>query len=898
MTVDGNDKNISKDNKKNEKTTYTYNEALEASIKYFNDNEMAARIFLDKYALRNEKDEIVEKTPEDSHWRIANEFARIEAKKFKKPLTAKQIFSYLDHFSKIIPQGSPMSGIGNPYQVVSLSNCFVLPSPLDSYAGICKTDEELVQISKRRGGVGTDIANLRPANAPTRNAARTSTGTIPFMSRYSNSIREVGQNGRRGAEMMTQSIHHPESVILWDPETDGEVFVTQIRDKDIGNFDISSVNYNPKKPDFATVKYDRTKVTGANISLRLTDEFLNAVVTGEKYEQRWPIEKNPNSPPSISKMVDARKVWDKIIYSAWQTAEPGVLFWDNIIKESVADCYKDFGFQTLSTNPCGEIPLSAYDSCRLLVLNLFGFVKNPYTKDAYFDYKEFYETAQIAQRLMDDLVDLEEECILKIIQKVKSDPEPDDVKFRELNLWNNVLEACRSGRRTGTGITALGDTIAACNVGYGTKDGINMTDRIYQTLKFACYQSSIDMAKELGAFPVWDHELEKDNPYLLRIKNEALVLNDVYGKHTSLEDEKGQTITIINGHELWSEMKKYGRRNIALLTTAPVGTMSNLAKLLSFYGTSSGIEPEFDITPYTRKKKGNPGDQNFRSDSVDGNGDHWMHFEVRCSALKDWMQVTGETDYKKSPWFENCANDLDWTLRVRLQAAAQKHVDHSISSTVNLPNDVTVEKVKEIYETAWKAGCKGITVYRDGCRSGVLVREQEKKDVIAKTQPVRRPSSLPCDVHHIKVKGTDYFVMVGKYKGEPYEVFAGANGFIERGVKTGEITKQSRGHYLAKLDDGSEVKNIAEYISDEEEAVTRLASTALRHGTDINFVTHQLEKVRGDMQGFAKAMSRALKKYIPDGSKVAGESCAECGGNLVRQEGCVKCSICQWTKCS
>lgn len=888
---------------------YSYEEAMIASTQYFKGNELAAKVFLDKYALRDNDDNLVEATPDQMHRRIAKEFARIEKKKFKTPLTEEYIYSLLENFGKIIPQGSPMYGIGNQHQIISLSNCFVIPSPEDSYAGICKADEELAQIAKRRGGDGVDIATLRPSGSVTHNAARTSTGTIPIMGRYSNTIREVGQNGRRGALMISTSIHHPESVIPWDSAKDGEEFMTTIKDKDYGEFEISSKFYNPKRIDFATCKYDKTKVTGANISIRLSDEFLNAAVAGKKFEQRWPID---SKNPTVSKMIDARACWEKIIYSAWRTAEPGVLFWDNIIRESPADCYAAQGFRTISTNPCGEIPLSAYDSCRLLVLNLFAFVKNPFTKDAYFDFEEFYKIAKVAQRLMDDLVDLEEECILKVIAKVESDPEAADVKVRELNLWQNVLIACRNGRRTGTGITALGDTIAALNKEYGGFEGINMTEQIYKTLKFAAYESSIDMAEEIGAFPVWNHEQEKDNAFLNRIKEEFC---DLGRSNLSIEAAR----KFISGAALWERMKKVGRRNIALLTTAPTGSVSLLTKLVNTFGSSSGIEPQFDITPYTRKKKGNPGDKNFRSDSVDQNGDHWMHFEVYCSSLQDWKDITGETDYKKSPWWGNCANNLDWKKRVELQAAAQKHVDHSISSTVNLPSDVTYEKVMEIYEAAWKSGCKGITVYRDGCRSGVLVRKTETKkelteaDIdlygeflkatigkgVPRTNAPKRPQNLPCDVHHIKVKGEDYFILVGLLGGDPYEVFAGKNGFIPKAAKVGTLMKMKRGHYKLILDDGTEISSVAEHINDEEEAITRMASMSLRHGVDIAYLVHQLEKVNSkeDMSAFYKALCRALKKYIKEGVKISGDECPECKGILVRESGCAICKSCGWSAC-
>jgi ribonucleotide reductase alpha subunit len=546
---------------------------------------------------------------------------------------------------------------------------------------------------------------------------------------------------------------------------------------------------------------------------------------------------------------------------------------------------------------CGEIPLSAYDSCRLLLLNLFGFVKNPFTKDAYFDYAEFYKVTQVAQRLMDDLIDMEEEAIMGIIEKIQNDPESEAIKCRELSLWQNILDACRNGRRTGTGITALGDALAAMGIAYGSDYGIEVTETIYKTLKFGAYRASVDMAKELGPFKVWDHELEKDNPILNRIKDEIILLND----DSSTETEHLLRVKKILGSEIWNDMKKYGRRNIALLTTAPAGSVSLETQ------TSSGIEPQFMIDPYTRRKKGNPGDVNFRSDFVDQSGDHYMEFEIYPPKVAEWMRITGETDINKSPWRGSCAGEIEWTQRVKLQAAAQRHVDHSISSTLNLPHDVTVEKVDEIYRTAWKAGCKGITIYRDGCRTGVLVKKDEKKDaVIQKTNAPKRPIELPCDVYHIKAKGEEYFVLVGTLgeKKEPYEVFAGKNGMIAKSVKSGVVTKRSRGKYDAVFDDGNEIKNVADFLSDEEEAVTRMVSTALRHGADVTFVVHQLEKTKGSLIGFAKAMARALKNYVPDEDRQkqqdTGEICPQdgCGGKIVRSDGCYYCVSCGYSKCS
>lgn len=754
--------------------TYTYQQALDASLNYFNGDELASRVFCDKYALRNNNDEILEDIPEKMHWRIANELARIESKKFNKPLSNQDIFNYLDKFKKIIMQGSPMFGIGNPYHFVTLSNCYVLETPLDSYGGIHKTDEQLSQISKRRGGCGIDISHIRPTNTVVNNSSRTSTGIVPFMRRFSNSIREVGQGGRRGALMITISVHHPQIL------------------------------------DFASIKRDKNEVTGANISIKLTDEFLNAVDKDLEYEQRWPVD---SKNPKISIKVKAKDVWKKIIENAHNMAEPGLLFWDTIIKESPADCYSNQGFETISTNPCchavskdvfvktkdgykeikkitsndliwvtdaftekwakttgyfksgisdiyevefysgekfyitqnhklavhggygeifnlvelkdllpgqlilkddgeydsiksikyysteevgcinvpdfgffvtksgiisgnSELPLSILDSCRLAVINLYNYVENKFTDKAKFNFEQFFNDSKILQRLMDDLVDLELEHIDRIINKIKKDPEPEDIKTRELELWERIKYACKNGRRTGSGITALADTLAALNIKYGSEESIKKVNKIYKTLKLASYWSSVEMAKELGAFPIWNHDLEKNNPFLLRIKD---------------EDE-----------ELWKEMKRYGRRNIALLTTAPTGSVSIEAQ------SSSAIEPLFQIG-YTRRKKITHEDKNARIDFVDNVGDKWQEFVIYHPRIKDWMDITGETDVKKSPWFGCCAEDLNWTDRVKLQAAAQKHIDHAISSTLNLPENVSVNKVAEIYEEAWKSGC-----FRDG----------------------------------------------------------------------------------------------------------------------------------------------------------------------------------------
>lgn len=817
-------------------TKYSYKEAFDASVSYFGGDELAAKVFVDKYALRKRDDNsLLEKTPDDMHWRIANEIARIERKKgFTKPYLPSEVFDFLKGFHRMIPQGSPMYGIGNKEQYVTLSNCYVIDSPEDSYGGIHNTDEQISQISKRRGGTGLDISHLRPDGSATQNSSRNSTGIIPFMERFSNSIREVGQDGRRGALMITISVHHPQVL------------------------------------DFANVKKDLTKVTGANISVRLSDEFLNAVMKDELYEQRWPIE----GTPVISRMVRAKDVWDEIIKNAHGMAEPGLLFWDNIIRNSPADCYSSFGFKTVSTNPCSELPLSVLDSCRLLLLNLFTYVNNPFKEDAYFDYARFYQDAQIAQRLMDDIVDLEIEAVERIIDKLESDPEPYHIKSREINLWTRVRQNCINGRRTGTGTTALGDTIAALGLKYGSDESLKVSEKIYQVLKFGCYKSSIDMAEELGPFPIFNGKLESECLFFQRFKNEYVELNDGL---------------ILSGKDLIISMNKVGRRNIALLTSAPAGSASIEAQ------TSSGIEPVYSLIMY-RSKKGNPGDEHFRVDRTDANGDSWMEFKVYHPKLKMWMDITGETDEEKSPYFGSCADDLDWKKRVELQATINRHVDHAISSTINLPSDVGVDKVAEIYETAWKLGCKGITVYRDGCRAGVLNKEATKK------KEDGRPRSLPCDIHHITVQGKQYFVLVGLDEDDkPYEVFAGKNGVLDKAIKRGAILRKKKGFYqLVSEDDAKDIllAPVTATCDEHEEIITRLTSLNLRGGTDIHLIVQQLEKVDGQLNGFAKSVARTLKRYIKEGTIEHGESCPSCGGaNIIRQEGCITCKDCGWSKC-
>jgi ribonucleotide reductase alpha subunit len=1132
---------------------YTYDEAYKNSLGYFNNDSLAAKVFVDKYALRDNLNNILEDTPEKMHRRLAKEFARIEGKKFLNPLSEDKIFSLFDKFRYIVPQGSPMFGIGNDYQICSISNCYVLEEPEDSYSGILNIDEQLVNISKRRGGVGISLDNLRPKDTPTTNAAKSSTGIVSWMERYSNSIREVGQHGRRGALMLTLSVHHPDIV------------------------------------DFATIKNDNTKVTGANISVKLSKEFLDAVKSDSLYEQRW---ESKDGKLKISRMVSAKEIWKIIIHSAWLRAEPGLLMWDNIINEGVADLYeeyrsictnpcqpswakvltkdgikefkdidigteiwskegwtkvinkwstginkvykyttnasifygtedhrllsnnekikakeaesidifsgpeisnqniniqdvmdglvigdgtyhkasdlivlyignddsdyfnseikkliiehrtgiddKSYSIQTTITNEelprlpnrkiperfltknricgflrglysangsvcdnritlksscldlieqvqlmlnsigirsyytinkpkkvtfdngeylckqsydlnitidkdkfvrnigfiqnyknekiklnkgykpaketfditsvqliseeetfditvdnkshtywtqgcnvsnCSEISLSALDSCRLLCLNLFSYVVNPFTDRAYFDYALFYEHSQIAQRLMDNLVDLESEKIDKIIAKIESDPEPVSVKAKELEMWRKIQKFNNEGRRTGLGITALGDTLAALNISYGSEGSIATTGIIYNTLKLGAYRASVDMAKELGPFKIWNSEIEKNSSFLNRFKNEYIDRSIPNFDNTEIFN----AVKPIFGKEIYDDMQKYGRRNIALITTAPTGSVSCLTQ------TSSGIEPIFMIG-YTRRKKVNPNDKNVRIDFVDENGDSWQEFTIYHPKVNLWMEITGKTDITESPWYNCCAEEINWINRVKLQAAAQKHVCHAISSTINLPEDISEEKVAEIYQSAFENGLKGITVYRKNSRSGVLV--ETKKEV--KTEKYQqRPKTLNCDIHNISVNKDKYTVIVGLLDNKPYEVFC-VHGFIEK-HKHGKITKKAKGQYIVTVEDKDII--LSNYLEDDtQNALLRLISTCLRHGADILFVVEQLQKTEGSFMAFNKCIARALKKYINDGSN-SSEKCS-CGSELIYQEGCLICKSCGYSKCS
>lgn len=823
-----------------------YEQALEQSIEYFDGDELAAKVFLDKYALRDASGEILEMTPEDMHRRMAKEFARIEKSKFKTPMTEDEIFALFDRFKWIVPQGSPMFGIGNNYQVCSLANCYVVDSPVDSYAGILRVDEHLAQISKRRGGVGVDLSTLRPVGSTVLNAARTSTGVPSWMERFSNTIREVGQSGRRGALMETIDVAHP---------------------------DIE---------EFITIKNDNTKVTGANISVRLSDEFMQAVETKSKFRLRFPVDAKEGE-EKVVRWVDAIELWNKIIHNAWLRAEPGILFWDKITSYNAVDCYGDDGFTTISINPCGELALPKWDSCRLMVLNLFSYVDNPFTKNATFNFDLLREHAIIIQRLMDDMVDLELEKIDQILAKIQRDGEPADIKRTEKMMWEAIKRKCSDGRRTGVGVTAEGDAIAGMGLKYGSPKSISLVEEIHKTIMVGSFRSSVDMARELGAFPVWNWDKEKDSEFLYTIKE---------------CDPK-----------LYSDIRKYGRRNIANLTIAPTGTVSLLTQ------TTSGIEPLFTLDPYIRRKKINPNDDSTRTDYIDQNGDHWQEFKVYHPKVKMWMDITGIDDVEKSPWFGSCANDINWVSAIKLQATAQKYIDHSISKTVNLPNNVTEDEVAKIYRAAWKYGCKGATVYRDGCRSGVLIREggeeiEEETRGIAKVDAPKRPKELDAEAHVLTVKGHQFYVVVGLYGNDPYEIFTGENHVpldndgelsyvpvIPKNNMKGKLVKISRGKYAF-------VHGTKEYVltsvsrDDTVDALCRQLSASLRHGVDVQYVVHQLEKTKGDMFSFSKALARTLKKYIQNGSKVSGETCSNCGNDSIeRQDGCMVCKSCGSSKC-
>lgn len=839
-----------------EPKVYNYDDAYNASLKYFGGDELAARVWVSKYALKNSNGDIFELTPEDMHHRIAAEIARIE-KKYPNPVSEDEIFFYLKDFKYIVPQGSPMSGIGNHYQVGSLSNCFVigLDGNPDSYGGVIRIDEEQVQLMKRRGGVGHDLSHIRPAGSPVKNSALTSTGLVPFMERYSNSTREVAQGGRRGALMLTVSIKHPDS----------EAFIY--------------------------AKLDQGKITGANVSVRITDEFMNAAINNEKFTQCFPIDCQS---PLVAHEIEASKLWTKIIHNAWKSAEPGVLFWDTIIRESVPDCYADLGFKTISTNPCGEIPLCPYDSCRLLAINLYSYVVNPFTPDAYFDFDLFKVHVAKAQRIMDDIIDLEKEKIDTIIQKIDSDPEPEEVKSTERHLWEKIRTKTLKGRRTGVGTTAEGDMLAALGFKYGTPEATDFSVSVHKALCLAAYKSSVDMAQERGAFEIFDADREKNNPFINRIKEAD--------------------------PELYDKMKKYGRRNIACLTIAPTGTTSLMTR------TTSGIEPVF-LPAYKRRRKVNPSDENIRIDYVDESGDAFEEYIVYHPKFIEWMKINNiplKHDYTndeiealiaKSPYAGATSNDIDWHEKVRMQGKIQKWVDHSISVTINLPSDVTEELVKELYEKAWKCGCKGCTVYRDGSRSGVLV-SISKKEETPTIQPhvIKRPNELEADVVRFQNNKEKWIAFVGLMNGTPYEIFTGLADdddgiFCPKSVSHGKIikaigedgVKRYDFQFVNKRGYKTTIEGLSYKFNPEYWNYAKLISGVLRYGMPIDQVLKLVSGLELDSQSintWKMGVERALKKYLPNGTKAAGQTCPNCGHEtLIYQEGCLICTSCGTSKC-
>lgn len=846
--------------------TYTYNEAFEASKKYFEGDELAARVWATKYALKDSQGNYFELTPDDMHRRIAREIARIE-RKYKNPMDEQLLFDLMNHFRYLVPQGSPMAGIGNNLQVGSLSNCFVigLKGEPDSYGGIIKIDEEQVQLMKRRGGVGHDLSHLRPKGAEVKNSALTSTGLVPFMERYSNSTREVAQDGRRGALMLTVSVKHPDS----------EAFVD--------------------------AKMTEGKITGANVSLKIDDAFMQAAIEGKEYTQQYPIHAEK---PKYTQKIDATTFWNKIIHNAWQSAEPGVLFWDTIIRESLPDCYADLGFKTVSTNPCGEIPLCPYDSCRLLAINLYSYVENPFTPNAKFNFSKFKEHVMYAQRMMDDIIDLEMEKIETIIAKIEADPETDEVKATELNLWKKIKDKTSQGRRTGVGTTAEGDMIAAMGLTYGTEEATKFSVEVHKTLALAAYRSSVMLASERGAFPVFDYKREVNNPFMNRLKEAD--------------------------SELYDLMVKYGRRNIACLTIAPTGTTSILTQ------TTSGIEPVF-LPVYKRRRKVNANDKEVRVDFVDESGDAFEEYVVYHPKFITWMNINGievKDNYTqeqideivaKSPYYKATSNDVDWLNKVKMQGAVQKWVDHSISVTINLPNEVSEDMVNKLYVEAWKSGCKGCTVYRDGSRSGVLIslkNEKKKTTVNAAPSPAdengfvthKRPIELDADVVRFQNNKEKWIAFIGLIDGKPYEIFTGIADddegiFCPKSVSKGKIIKvidengQKRYdfQFVNKRGFKTTIEGLSEKFNPEFWNYAKLISGVLRYRMPIAQVLKLVGSLELDNQSintWKVGVERALKKYLPNGEKASGQTCPNCGQeSLVYQEGCLICTNCGTSRC-
>lgn len=839
---------------------FSNEEVFQESLRYFKGDDLAARVWLNKYALKDSQGNIYEKSPEDMHRRIASEIARIESK-YPNSMSEEQIFDLIKDFKYIIPQGSPMTGIGNPFQIASLSNCFVIGNKgeSDSYGGIMKTDQEQVQLMKRRGGVGHDLSHIRPKSSPVKNSALTSTGLVPFMERFSNSTREVAQDGRRGALMLSVSINHPDA------------------------------------EDFIDAKLEQGKITGANVSVRIDDSFMQAVKNNKTYVQKYPIF---STNPKFTKETNANELWKKIVHNAWKSAEPGILFWDTIIKESLPDCYADLGYKTLSTNPCGEIPLCAYDSCRLLAINLFSYVVNPFTKEAYFDFELFKEHVGYAQRMMDDIIDLELEKVDAIIAKIDADPEDIETKRVEKNLWLEIRKKAEEGRRTGVGITAEGDMLASLGIRYGSEEGNDFSVKVHKTLALSAYRASVEMAKERGAFGIYDAKREKKNPFLLRIKEADPVL--------------------------YNDMQEYGRRNIALLTIAPTGSTSLMSQ------TTSGIEPVF-MPVYKRRRKVNPNDKGVRVDFVDEVGDSWEEYVVFHHKFKQWMEVNGIDTNKnysqdeinelieKSPYYKATSNDVDWLSKVKMQGAIQKWVDHSISVTINIPNEATEELVDKLYMTAWEEGCKGVTVYRDGSRSGVLISAEEKKEAkdievdYKLVFPTKRPQILEADVVRFQNNKEKWIAFIGKIEDKPYEIFTGLADdedgiLLPRWVEDGFIikNKDEKGNtrydfqYVNQRGYKTTIEGLSYRFNPEFWNYAKMISGTLRHGMEIDNVVELINGLQLDNESintWKNGVARALKRYVPDGTQAKGK-CSNCDStNLMYQEGCLTCKDCGSSKC-
>jgi len=843
---------------KKPRVSFTHEEVMEASTKYFKGDNLAAGVWMNKYALKNSAGEIFEKSPEEMHQRIANDIARIE-QKYNSPLDKDTIYKLLKDFKYIIPAGSPMAGIGNDQQTSSLSNCFVIGNEgsSDSYGGIMKIDQEQVQLMKRRGGVGHDLSHIRPAGSKVKNSALTSTGIVPFMERYSNSTREVAQDGRRGALMLSISVKHPDT------------------------------------EKFIDAKMEQGKVTGANVSVKIDDDFMNAVLENKPYRQQYPID---SANPQVEKDVDAREIWNKIIHNAWSSAEPGILFWDTVIRESVPDSYADMGFKTVSTNPCGEIPLCPYDSCRLLAINLYSYVDQPYTNQAVFNIEKFKKHVHYAQRIMDDIIDLEIEKVDAIIEKIDSDPESMEVKRVEKNLWENIKRKSIEGRRTGIGITAEGDMLAALGIRYGSEEAIKFSTDIHKTLAIEAYRSSVELAKVRGSFPIFNYEREKNNPFISRIREAA--------------------------PEVIDDMKKHGRRNIALLTIAPTGSVSICTQ------TSSGIEPVF-LVSYKRRKKVNPNDRNTNVSFVDEIGDSWEEYNVFHPKFLKWLKINNynvdevknlpdaklQEIVKLSPYYLATSNDIDWVAKVKMQGAIQKWVDHSISVTVNLPNDATEELVSDVYRTAWEEGCKGMTIYRDGSRSGVLVTNEDKQDEdnpFRENHAPKRPKRLHSEIQRFQNDYEKWIAVVGLLDGKPYEVFTGKadDFYLPPWVEQGEVIRYKNEGETARYDfqftDKQGYKVTIEGLSRSFDKTfwnyAKLISGILRHGMPLYQAVDLISNLTFDIDSintWKNGVVRALKKYIPDGTQAAHNKCPECGASdaLIYKEGCLTCKHCGYSKC-